>query len=135
MPRRCRIASWGEVTIWHQVDAESGEGPKPGENQMIMLALLLAGAHNGGSPPLGAPFATGPGIASCAAAWSRDHAPSSFFWTQGLWSGLNVAKAATIGSGRDSAEIVAEVKKTCANDPAQPLLKAVVETYAAMSGR
>lgn len=101
---------------------------------MIILSIILAGASHA-TLPEAAPFATGPGVATCATAWSRDHAPLSFIWTQGMWSGLNSAKAAAVGSRQDSVEIVAEVRKTCAQNPSLPLVKAVAATYSAMSGQ
>ncbi len=52
-------------------------------------------------------------------------------WIYGFWTGLNYVAAASeqAQSGTDTAAIVAEVKKTCAQSPSQALASAVWTTY------
>lgn len=100
---------------------------------MIILALLLAEASPQAYPVQPVPFAIGPGSATCEAAWSRDHAHLSFLWVQGYWSGLNSARMANVGAGREATEIVQKVRENCAKDPSQTLMSAVGATYTALT--
>jgi hypothetical protein len=75
---------------------------------------------------------TGIGGMSCAH-WrsSKDHQSEGIVWIYGFWTGLNYVAAASeqAQSGTDAVAIVEEVKKTCAQAPAQPLASAVWTTY------
>lgn len=81
---------------------------------------------------------TGIGSMSCAH-WrsTKDHLSEGIVWIYGFWTGLNYAAAASeqAQSGTDTAAIVAEVKKTCAQLPSQPLASAVWTTYLAFNKR
>ena len=98
---------------------------------MIWLALLLAGY----TPPPGQSFLTGAGNLSCASAWSANYYRESYAWTLGFWSGMNNARPSMLGANTDAAGIVAEVQKTCANEPSQLLMQAVANTYVSMARR
>lgn len=75
---------------------------------------------------------TGIGGMSCAY-WrsTKEHLSEGTVWIYGFWTGLNYAAAASeqAQSGTDTAAIVAEVKKTCAQAPSQALASAVWTTY------
>jgi hypothetical protein len=75
---------------------------------------------------------TGIGALSCAH-WrsTKEHLSEGTIWIYGFWTGLNYVAAASeqTQSGTDTAEIVAEVKKTCARVPSQSLASAVWATY------
>jgi len=75
---------------------------------------------------------TGIGGMSCAH-WrsTKEHLSEGTVWIYGFWTGLNYAAAASdqAQSGTDTAAIVAEVKKTCAQLPSQALASAVWTTY------
>jgi hypothetical protein len=75
---------------------------------------------------------TGIGGMSCAH-WrsTKESVSEGIVWIYGFWTGLNYAAAASeqAQSGTDTAAIVAEVKKTCAQLPSQPLASAVWTTY------
>jgi hypothetical protein len=75
---------------------------------------------------------TGIGGMSCAY-WrtTKEHLSEGTVWIYGFWTGLNYVAAASdqAQSGTDTAEIVAEVKKTCAQVPSQSLASAVWTTY------
>ena len=75
---------------------------------------------------------TGIGGMSCAH-WraTKEHLSEGTVWIYGFWTGLNYVAAASdqAQSGTDTAEIVAEVKKTCAQAPSQSLASAVWTTY------
>jgi len=75
---------------------------------------------------------TGIGGMSCAH-WrsTREHLAEGTVWIYGFWTGLNYAAAASeqAQSGTNTAAIVAEVKKTCAELPSQALASAVWTTY------
>src|SRR3984957_5318328 len=75
---------------------------------------------------------TGIGGMSCAH-WraTKEHLSEGTAWIYGFWRGLNYVAATSdqAQSGTDSAEIVAEVKKTCAQAPSQSLASAVWTTY------
>ena len=75
---------------------------------------------------------TGIGGMSCAH-WrsTKDHQSEGIVWIYGFWTGLNYVAAASeqAQSGTDTAAIVAEVKKTCAQVPSQALASAVWTTY------
>jgi hypothetical protein len=75
---------------------------------------------------------TGIGSLSCAH-WksTNEHLAEGTVWIYGFWTGLNYVAAASdqAQSGTDSAAIVAEVKKACAQLPSQTLASAVWTTY------
>jgi hypothetical protein len=75
---------------------------------------------------------TGIGGMSCAH-WraTKDHLSEGTVWIYGFWTALNYVAAASdqAQSGTDTAEIVAEVKKRCAQLPSQTLASAVWKTY------
>jgi hypothetical protein len=75
---------------------------------------------------------TGIGGLSCAH-WrsTKEHLSEGTVWIYGFWTGLNYVAAASeqAQSGTDTAEIVAQVKKTCAQVPSQSLASAVWTTY------
>ena len=75
---------------------------------------------------------TGIGGMSCAH-WkaTKAHLSEGTVWIYGFWTGLNYVAAASdqAQSGTDTAEIVAEVKKRCAQAPSQTLASAVWNTY------
>jgi len=75
---------------------------------------------------------TGIGSLSCAH-WrsTQEHLAEGIVWIYGFWTGLNYVAAASdqAQSGTDTAEILAEVKKTCAHVPSQTLATAVWSTY------
>jgi hypothetical protein len=75
---------------------------------------------------------TGIGGLSCAH-WrsTKEHLSEGTVWIYGFWTGLNYVAAASdqAQSGTDTAEIVADVKKTCAQVPSQSLARAVWTTY------
>jgi hypothetical protein len=74
----------------------------------------------------------GIGSMSCAH-WraTKEHLAEGTVWIYGFWTGLNYVAAASEQpqSGTDTAEIVAEVKKRCAETPSQALASAVWNTY------
>src|ERR1700689_1029831 len=74
----------------------------------------------------------GIGSMSCAH-WraTKEHLAEGTVWISGFWTGLNYVAAASeqTQSGTDTAEIVAEVKKRCAEAPSQALASAVWNTY------
>ena len=75
---------------------------------------------------------TGIGGMSCAH-WrsTKESVSEGTVWIYGFWTGLNYAAAASeqAQSGTNTAAIVAEVKRTCAQLPSQPLASAVWTTY------
>ena len=75
---------------------------------------------------------TGIGGMSCAH-WraTKVQLSEGTVWIFGFWTALNYVAAASdqAQSGTDTAEIVAEVKKTCAQAPSQSLASAVWTTY------
>jgi hypothetical protein len=75
---------------------------------------------------------TGIGGMSCAH-WraTKEHLSEGTVWIFGFWTGLNYVAAASgqAQSGTDTAAIVAEVKKRCAELPSQTLASAVWNTY------
>ena len=75
---------------------------------------------------------TGIGGMSCAH-WrsTKEHLSEGIVWIYGFWTGLNYAAAASeqAQSETNTAAIIAEVKKTCAQLPSQPLASAVWTTY------
>jgi hypothetical protein len=75
---------------------------------------------------------TGIGSMSCAY-WrsTKEHLSEGIVWVSGFWTGLNYVAAASeqAQSGTDTVEIVAEVKKRCAEAPSQTLASAVWNTY------
>jgi hypothetical protein len=75
---------------------------------------------------------TGIGGMSCAH-WrsTKENVSEGIVWIYGFWTGLNYAAAASEQpqSGTNTVAIVAEVKKTCAQLPSQPLASAVWTTY------
>jgi hypothetical protein len=75
---------------------------------------------------------TGIGSMTCAH-WrsTKEHLAEGTVWIYGFWTGLNYAAAASdqAQSGTNTAEIVAEVKRTCAQLPSQALGSAVWTTY------
>jgi hypothetical protein len=75
---------------------------------------------------------TGIGGMSCAH-WrtTKEHLSEGTVWIYGFWTGLNYVAAASeqAQSGTDTAAILAEVKKTCAQAPSQALANAVWTTY------
>ena len=74
----------------------------------------------------------GIGGMSCAH-WrsTKESVSEGTVWIYGFWTGLNYAAAASeqAQSGTNTAAIVAEVKRTCAQLPSQPLASAVWTTY------
>jgi hypothetical protein len=74
----------------------------------------------------------GIGGMSCAH-WraTKEHQSEGTVWIYGFWTGLNYVAAASgqPQSGTDTAEIVAEVKKRCAQVPSQTLASAVWNSY------
>jgi hypothetical protein len=74
----------------------------------------------------------GIGGMSCAY-WraTKEHLSEGTVWIYGFWTGLNYVAAASeqAQSGTDTAEIVAEVKKRCAQAPSQTLGSAVWNAY------
>jgi hypothetical protein len=101
----------------------------------VLLAALVAAAP---AYPASAQDAkvsigmTGIGGMSCAH-WrsTKENVSEGIVWIYGFWTGLNYAAAASEQpqSGTNTAAIVAEVKKTCAQLPSQPLASAVWTTY------
>jgi hypothetical protein len=79
---------------------------------------------------------TGIGGMSCTH-WqsSKQHLAEGTVWIYGFWTGLNYVAAASEQpqSGTNTAAIVAEVKKTCAQLPSQALASAVWTTYVEFS--
>jgi len=75
---------------------------------------------------------TGIGGMSCAY-WraTKEHLAEGTVWIYGFWTALNYVAAASeqAQSGTDTAEIVAEVKKRCAQGPAQTLASVVWNAY------
>jgi len=75
---------------------------------------------------------TGIGGMSCAH-WraTKEHLAEGIVWIFGFWTALNYVAAASeqAQSGTDTAEIVAEVKKRCAQVPSQTLASAVWNAY------
>jgi hypothetical protein len=75
---------------------------------------------------------TGIGAMSCAH-WraTKEHLSEGTVWIYGFWTGLNYVAAASdqAQSATDTADIVTEVKKTCAQVPSQSLASAVWTTY------
>jgi hypothetical protein len=75
---------------------------------------------------------TGIGGMSCAH-WrsTKENVSEGTVWIYGFWTGLNYAAAASeqAQSETNTAAIIAEVKKTCAQLPSQPLASAVWTTY------
>jgi len=75
---------------------------------------------------------TGIGSMSCTH-WrsTKEHLSEGTVWIYGFWTGLNYAAAASdqAQSGTNTAAIVAEVAKTCAQLPSQALASAVWTTY------
>ena len=101
----------------------------------VLLAALVfaAPAHPALSQDTKASVGmTGIGGLSCAH-WrsTKEHLSEGTVWIYGFWTGLNYVAAASgqAQSGTDTAEIVAEVKKTCAHVPSQTLATAVWSTY------
>ncbi|MGB6432412.1 MAG: hypothetical protein WBF59_00030 [Bradyrhizobium sp.] len=74
----------------------------------------------------------GIGGMSCAH-WraTKEHQSEGAVWIYGFWTGLNYVAAASEQPqpGTDTAAIVAEVKKRCAEAPSQTLASAVWNTY------
>jgi hypothetical protein len=81
---------------------------------------------------------TGIGSMTCAY-WrtTKERLSEGTVWIYGFWTGLNYVAAASeqAQSGTDTAEIVAEVKKTCAQMPSQTLAGAVWNTYLGFNKR
>jgi hypothetical protein len=106
--------------------------------QMVKAVLLAALVHAAQASPALAQDArvsvgmTGIGSMSCAH-WrsTKEHLAEGTVWIYGFWTGLNYAAAASdqAQSGTDTAEIVAEVKKTCAQLPSRVLASAVWTSY------
>ena len=75
---------------------------------------------------------TGIGGMSCAY-WraTKEHLAEGAVWIYGFWTALNYVASASeqAQSGTDTAEIVAEVKKRCAQGPAQTLASVVWNAY------
>jgi hypothetical protein len=75
---------------------------------------------------------TGIGSMSCAH-WksTKEHLSEGTVWIYGFWTALNYVAAASeqAQSGTDTAEMVAQVKKRCAEAPSQALASAVWNTY------
>jgi|SRR5271170_3737643 len=75
---------------------------------------------------------TGIGGMSCAY-WraTKEHQSEGIVWIYGFWTALNYVAAASeqAQSGTDTAAIVAEVKKRCAEAPSQALASAVWNSY------
>jgi len=80
----------------------------------------------------------GIGGMSCAY-WraTKEHVSEGTVWIYGFWTGLNYVAAASeqAQSGTDTPEIVAEVKKRCAQAPSQTLASIVWNTYLAFNKR
>ncbi len=101
----------------------------------VLLAALVAAAP---AYPASAQDAkvsigmTGIGGMSCAH-WrsTKENVSEGTVWIYGFWTGLNYAAAASeqAQSETNTAAIIAEVKKTCAQLPSQPLASAVWTTY------
>jgi hypothetical protein len=101
----------------------------------VLLAALVAAAP---AHPASAQDAkvsigmTGIGGMSCAH-WrsTKENVSEGTVWIYGFWTGLNYAAAASeqAQSETNTAAIIAEVKKTCAQLPSQPLASAVWTTY------
>jgi hypothetical protein len=106
--------------------------------QMVKAALLAALVYAAQASPALAQDTkvsvgmTGIGSMSCAH-WrsTKERLAEGIVWIYGFWTGLNYTAAASdqAQSGTDTAEIVAEVKKTCAQLPSQVLASAVWTTY------
>jgi hypothetical protein len=81
---------------------------------------------------------TGIGAMSCAH-WQSTQARRSegTAWIYGFWTGLNYVAAASeqAQSKIDTTAIGAEVEKTCARRPSQPLASAVWSAYLALDKR
>src|SRR5450755_2815874 len=80
----------------------------------------------------------GIGRMSCAH-WrsTQAHRLEGTIWIYGFWTGLNYVAAASDQTERkvDTAAVMIEVKKTCAQRPSQPLAGAVWTTYLELDKR
>src|SRR5262249_18574426 len=74
---------------------------------------------------------TGIGRMSCAH-WLSQSLNEDEAWILGFWSGLNHAKARTVGQHTDGEAIIAEVRKVCAARPSMPLADATFTAYSEM---
>jgi hypothetical protein len=68
---------------------------------------------------------------SCATA-TQD--PNAYVrrWTEGLWSGLNVATASIAGHTTDNAGMFAEIKLDCDKAPSEKFIRSVYQTWQRM---
>ena len=115
-------------------------GAKRKSWRMVKRVLLAALIYAAPAYPASAQDAkvsvgmTGIGGMSCAH-WrsTKEHLSEGTVWIYGFWTGLNYVAAASeqtqTQSEIDTAAIVAEVKKTCAQAPSQALASAVWTTY------
>ena len=77
---------------------------------------------------------TGIGRMSCAH-WLSQSFNEGEAWILGFWSGLNHAKARTVGQHTNGEGIIAEVRKVCAARPSMTLAGAAFTAYSEMENR
>jgi hypothetical protein len=77
---------------------------------------------------------TGIGRMSCAH-WLSQSFNEGEAWILGFWSGLNHAKARTVGQHTNGEGIIAEVRKVCAARPSMTLVGAAFTGYSEMESR
>jgi hypothetical protein len=101
----------------------------------ISLAALICAASACASPAQDAKVSVdmmGIGAMSCAH-WqsTQENRLEGTIWIYGFWTGLNYVAAASDQTETkvDTAAAVVEVKKTCAQQPSQPLASAVWTAY------
>jgi hypothetical protein len=142
MEKRCQPCSQERTTSASPGTFEqhhTGSHDQMRKSWRMVRAVLLAGVvHLAPAYPVLAQDTeisvgmTGIGSMSCAY-WrsTKEHLAEGTVWIYGFWTGLNYAAAASdqAQSGTNTAEIVAEVKRTCAQFPLQALASAVWTTY------
>jgi hypothetical protein len=101
----------------------------------VLLAALVCAAPGCASAEQDAKVSVdmmGIGGLSCAH-WqsTQAHRLEGTIWIYGFWTGLNYVASASEQAERkiDTAAVVVEVKKRCAQLPSQPLASAVWTTY------
>ena len=126
-------------------DAASHRGAREkGMRASIICYLILASAAPflnveaslaqtpSGQEPKGQALITGIGRMGCAHWLSSQSLNEDEAWILGFWSGLNHAKARTVGQHTDGEAIIAEVRKVCAARPSMPLADATFTAYSEM---
>src|SRR5262245_36344307 len=96
----------------------------------LMVEAALAQAPSG-QEPRGQALITGIGRMSCAH-WLSQSFNEGEAWILGFWSGLNHAKARTVGQHTNGEAIIAGVRKVCAARPSMPLVGATFTAYSEM---